>query len=391
MSFDFSKRVNRKGSNSVKWDMVEDRFSKSDLLPMWVADSDWPTAPAIIEAIQKRSEHGIFGYTFPDKELKGIIVNWLKKHYKWDIKEEWIVFSNGVVPSLNIAINSLTNPGDEVVLQSPVYYPFYSAITNNGCQIVNNQLEESNLEYSFDFDDLREKLNDTENYQSRAKALILCNPHNPVGRVWKEDELKKLGEICVENNLTIISDEIHSDFIYDNNKHIPIASINNDLRENTITFMAPSKSFNIAGLNSSFAIIPNKSLRKEFEVNKNGLVGSGNIFGLVAMKAAYSKGEEWLKEQLVYLEKNRDYAVDYINNKVSGIKTKKIEGSYLLWLDCRDLNLSQDELKDLFINEIKVALDPGDWFGKGGKGFMRLNLACPREVLKEGLEKIKGV
>lgn len=391
MSFDFSKRINRKGSNSVKWDMVEDRFGKNDLLPMWVADSDWPTAPAIVEAIQKRSEHGVFGYTFPDKELKEIIVNWVKKHYKWNIKKEWIVFSNGVVPSLNIAINAFTNPGDEVVLQSPVYYPFYSAITNNGCQIVNNQLKENNLEYSFDFDDLREKLTNTASYQSRAKALILCNPHNPVGRVWSKEELKKLGEICVKHNLKIISDEIHSDFIYDNNKHIPIASINNDFRENTITFMAPSKSFNIAGLNSSFAIIPNKDLRKEFEVNKNGLVGSGNIFGLEAMKAAYSKGEEWLKEQLAYLEENRDFAVDYINNKISGIKTKKIEGSYLLWLDCRDLNLSQDELKDLFINEIKVALDPGDWFGEGGKGFMRLNIACPREVLKEGLEKIKGV
>ncbi|MGM0409590.1 MAG: MalY/PatB family protein [Bacillota bacterium] len=391
MTFDFSKKIDRRGSNSVKWDMVEENFGRKDLLPMWVADSDWPTAPAIIEAIKKRSEHGVFGYTFPAKELKETIVNWVSKHYNWDIKKEWIVFSNGVVPSLNIAVNSFTNPGDEVVIQSPVYYPFYSAVTNNGCQIVNNQLKESNLEYSFNFDDLREKLKDKARSQSRAKALILCNPHNPVGRVWSEKELRELGKICIENNLKIISDEIHSDFIYDNNKHIPIASINSDFRENTLTFMAPSKTFNIAGLNSSFAIIPNKNLRKEFEINKNGLVGSGNIFGLVAMKAAYSKGEEWLKEQLDYLEENRDFAVDYINNNISEIKTKKIEGSYLLWLDCRDLNLSQEELKDLFINKVKVALDPGDWFGKGGEGFMRLNLACPRDTLKEGLEKIKGV
>lgn len=391
MTFDFSKRIDRRGSNSVKWDMIEENFGQKDLLPMWVADSDWPTAPAIIDAIRERTKHGVFGYTFPDKELKEIIVNWVSNHYNWDIKKEWIVFSNGVVPSLNIAINTFTNPGDEVVIQSPVYYPFYSAVTNNGCQIVNNQLKENDLEYSFDYEDLKEKLKDKARSQSRAKALILCNPHNPVGRVWSEKELRELGKICIEKDLKIISDEIHSDFIYDNNKHIPIASINSDFRENTVTFMAPSKTFNIAGLNSSFAIIPNEKLRKEFEVIKNGLVGSGNIFGLEAMKAAYSKGEEWLKEQLAYLEKNRDYAVDYINNKISRIKTKKIEGSYLLWLDCRDLNLSQEELKDLFINKVKVALDPGDWFGKGGEGFMRLNLACPRDTLKEGLEKIKGV
>ena len=390
MQSNFSKYIDRKGSNSVKWDKVSEFFGREDLLPMWVADSDWPTAPEIIKAIKERADHGIFGYSFPDEKLKETIVKWVKRNYDWDIKKEWIVFSNGVVPSINIAVSTFTNLGDEVIVQSPVYYPFYSAIKNNGAVIINNKLKENNGEYEFDLEDLKNKIKDSSRNLSRAKLLILCSPHNPVGRVWDKKELQELGQICVENNIKIISDEIHADFVYDDNKHIPIASLNNEFSQNTITFMAPSKTFNIAGLHSSFAVIENDDLRKEFTINKNGLVGAGNVFGLKAMEAAYSKGDEWLSEQIAYLEKNRDYAVNYINNKIPGIKCKKAEGTYLLWLDCRELELENDNLNEFFINKAQLALDPGDWFGEGGKGFMRMNLACPRSTLKEGLERLEN-
>lgn len=389
MEDSFSTYIDRKNSNSVKWDKVSDIFGSKDLLPMWVADSDWPTAPAVIDAIKARSEHGAFGYSFPDEKLKKVIVKWLKKHYNWDIKKEWIVFSNGVVPSLNIAVQSLTNNGDEVIIQPPVYYPFKSAVQNNGAVVINNQLRNDSGKYKFDFENLKNSLKDSSKELSRAKLLILCSPHNPVGRVWSQKELEELGEICLENNIKILSDEIHADFVYGDNKHTPIASLNEDLAQNTLTFMAPSKSFNIAGLNSSFVIIKNESLRKEFHVNKSGLVGTGNIFGLEAMKAAYQKGEKWLSEQLSYLDENMDYAVNYVNNKIPGISTKKPEGTYLLWLDCRKLDMTDQELQEFFIEEAELALDPGEWFGKGGSGFMRMNLACPRSTVKKGLEKLE--
>ena len=389
MEIDFSKYVERKGSNSVKWDMISETFGKEDLLPMWVADSDWPTSPSIIKAIKTRAEHGIFGYTFPDQKLKTIIVDWVKKHYDWDIKKEWIVFSNGVVPSLNIAVQTFTNNGDEVIIQPPVYYPFRSAVENNGAIVVNNQLKNINGKYKFDLKELKNILKDSPQKLSRAKLLILCSPHNPVGRVWEKEELAELGKICLENDVKILSDEIHADFVYDDKKHTPIASLNNEFSQNTLTFMAPSKTFNIAGLNSSFVIIENKKLRKEFKVNKNGLVGTGNIFGLVAMKASYQNGEKWLSEQLSYLNENMKFAVTYINENIPGITTRKSEGTYLLWLDCKELDFSDNQLENFFINEAKLALDPGTWFGKGGRGFMRMNLACPRSILKEGLDKLK--
>lgn len=389
METKFSTYVDRRDSNSVKWDMISETFGNEDLLPMWVADSDWPTAPSVIRAIKERTDHGIFGYTFPDQKLKNIIVDWVKKHYDWDIKKEWIVFSNGVVPSLNIAVQTFTNNGDEVIIQPPVYYPFRSAVENNGAVLINNQLKKENGNYKFDLKNLKNILKDSPRKLSRAKLLILCSPHNPVGRVWDKEELAELGRICIENDVKILADEIHADFVYEDKKHIPIASLNNELSQNTITFMAPSKTFNIAGLNSSFVIIENEKLRKEFMVNKNGLVGTGNIFGLVAMKAAYQNGEKWLSEQLSYLNDNMKFAVNYINKNIPGITTRKSEGTYLLWLDCSGLGLSDNKLKEFFINKASLALDPGLWFGQGGSGYMRMNLACPRSTLKKGLENLK--
>lgn len=389
MANHFSQYIERKGTNSAKWDLASETFGKEGLLPMWVADSDWPTAPPIIEAIKERTEHGIFGYSFPSDNLKETIVDWIDDHYGWQIKKEWIVFSSGVVPSLNIAVRTFTNPGDEVIIQSPVYYPFYSAIKNNGTVIINNQLKEDKGYYQFNFEDLKEKLKGSSRSPSRAKMLILCSPHNPVGRVWEKEELRELGEICLENDIKVISDEIHADFIYGDNKHIPFASISEDFAENSLTFMAPSKTFNIAGFHTSFAVIPDDRLRKEFEINKNGVVGGGNIFGLTAMEAAYSKGDEWLEAQIDYLKANMDFAVEYINNNIPKIKTVNPEGTYLLWLDCNELGFGVEKLNKFFIKEVELALDPGSWFGHGGKGFMRMNLACPRSILKEGLARLE--
>ena len=303
MKYNFSEKIDRTNTDSAKWDYMDEIFGSEDLIPMWVADSDWPTAPSIIKALKERVEHGVFGYTSPGDRLNEVIVRWIKDHYNWSIDPEWIVHGNGVVPSINIAIKAYTNPGDEVILQSPVYYPFYSSIQDNGTHVINNQLKLKEGRYYFDLDDLKQKLQDTPHKTSRAKVLILCSPHNPVGRVWDKDELKELSKICFNNNLMIISDEIHADFTYDK-EHIPLASISEELAQNTITLMAPSKTFNIAGLHTSFAVIPNKNIRREFTIHKNGYMGSGGVLGLTAMEAAYSNGGDWLKEQLCYLKEN---------------------------------------------------------------------------------------
>jgi len=386
MEYNFSRIINRKGSNSSKWDNIKNVFGTEDLLPMWVADSDWPTAPVILEAMRKRLEHGIFGYTFPGEELNDVIVKWVKRRYKWDIKADWIVYTNGVVNSLNIAIKSWTHPGDDVIVQTPVYYPFFTSIKNNGCNILNNVLIYDNGKYIIDFEDLELKLKDAE---KRIKLLILCNPHNPVSRVWTEEEQKRLGELSLKYNVLVISDEIHADFIFKGYQHIPFASISSDFARNSITFMAPSKTFNIAGLSTSLAIISDPYLRKEFMDMKAGILNEGNIFGLTAMKAAYENGEDWLEAQLDYLEGNKDFAIKYINEEIPQIKVAKIEGTYLLWLDFRALKLAQKDLNEMFLNVARLGLDFGDWFGPGGEGFARFNLAAPRSIIEDGLQRIK--
>jgi cystathionine beta-lyase len=389
MKYNFSQELERRNTGSIKWDNLKEKFGREDILPMWVADSDWRTAPSIIEAIQKRVEHGVFGYTTPEKSLNKVIVNWINKRYNWDIKPEWIVHANGVVPSINIAINAMTSPGDEVILQSPVYHPFFSSIKNNGTHLINNQLKLENGSYYFNFQDLKDKLQDNPLEPSRAKLLILCNPHNPVGRAWNREELEELGDICLEKNITMISDEIHADFYYEENSHLPLASINEDLAQNSFSFFAPSKAFNIAGFHTSFAVIPNRDLRRKFMIYKDGYMGTGGIIGLTAMEAAYSKGEDWLDEQLSYLNGNIEYALNFIRKNISEIKPVIPEATYLLWLDCRQLNLGSEELNNFFIEKVGLALDPGHWFGSGGQGFMRMNLACPRTVVEKGLKQLE--
>ncbi|MCF8008779.1 MAG: pyridoxal phosphate-dependent aminotransferase [Halanaerobiales bacterium] len=390
MKYNFDRLIDRTNTNSVKWDLTDQVFNKDKCLPLWVADSDWETAPEIKEAIKKRVKHGVYGYTYPSYELKEVIKKWVKSHYSWDIKTDWIVFANGVVPSINISIRALTVPGDGIIIQTPVYLPFISTVKNTGRQIVDNQLINRQSYFEIDFDDLKKQLNN-ENKDSckRARLLLFCAPHNPVGRVWKKEELNKLNEIVLENDLVLVSDEIHSDFVYGDNQHIPAASLSKEIADKSITLMAPSKTFNIAGLSSSFAIIPNKKIREKFLSIKDHLVGRGNIFGLTAMKAAYSRGNEWLQAQLKYIEENIEFTTDYIDNNIPVVKYSKPQGTYLIWLDFRSIINCSETLNNQLVTEYNVALEPGNWFGESGAGFLRMNLATPRSNIKKALESIK--
>lgn len=389
MEYNFDKDVNRKNTDSVKWDKTDTVFDKEECLPLWVADSDWETAPEIIKAIEKRVKHGVFGYTYPSDKLSQTIVNWIKKHYNWETKKDWIVYANGVVPSINISIRALTIPGDGVLIQTPVYFPFISTVKNTGRQIVNNQLLNNDGYYTMDFNDLNESLSpDNEESCKRAEMFLLCNPHNPVGRVWKKQELQKLNKIIINNDLILVSDEIHSDFIYQDKKHIPPASLSKEIEQRSITLMAPSKTFNIAGLHTSFAVIPNEKLRRKFLSVKDHLVGNGNIIGLTAMEAAYSKGEKWLEAQLEYLWDNINYTADYLDEHMPRVKYSIPEGTYLLWLDFREYGNCSETINKRLVEKYSVALEPGNWFGEGGAGFLRMNIATQRDKIKKALDGI---
>lgn len=384
MKYNFDEIINRKGSNSIKYDLCDKIFGTSDLIPMWVADMDFKTPDFIIKALEQRLKHPVLGYSLrPDSYYKSII-NWNKKKHNWNIKQEWISFSPGVVPGFNMAILALSKPGDKIIIQPPVYFPFFTAINNNNRIEVDNTLVLKNNYYDIDFDDLEEKMKD-------AKIFLLSNPHNPGGRVWTRAELKRIGEMCIKNDVIILSDEIHSDLIMKNHKHIPMASISEEIAERTICFMAPSKTFNIAGLSTSYLVISNEVLRKKYEqVVENLHVNFGNIFGTSALEAAYNFGEDWLKQLIDYVQANIDFAADYLKKNIPEIKLVRPEATYLLWLDCRDLNMSNEELKDFMINKAKLGLNDGPTFGPGGEGFQRMNVACPRSTLAIALDRIKN-
>ncbi len=414
----FDKIIDRRNTNSLKWDSCKRFFGSDDLLPMWVADSDWAAPQVVIEAIKARVGHGVFGYSEPGEGLNTVVVKWIKRRYGWNIKAEWLVYISGVVPAINVALKVFTGSGGNVVLQPPVYYPFFSAVRNSGANLIENQLryDQDQYKYKMDFNDLEEKLsnivitnsekpkhinqdinnnNDIDNNKFNknnnipSNILILCSPHNPIGRVWSKNELSRLADICLQYNYTIVSDEIHSDLIYTGNRHIPMASISDEIAQNTITMIAPSKTFNLAGLNAAVTIIPNSEMRRAFIKNMGGFVSSGNIIGYTAMKAAYSQGDNWLESQLKYLEENRDYVLEYINKNIPGIEVIKPEGTYLIWLDCRGLSLSNKGLEEFMVDKARVGLDVGTWFGSGGEGFMRINIACPRKLLEDGLSRIR--
>lgn len=376
MKYDFDKVIDRRGTDSAKWDM------RSDVLPVWVADMDFPAPPQVVDAIVERAKHGIYGYTiFSDKYYEAI-EEWVLKRHNWKIQREWITFSPGVVPGINMLVRALTQPGDKVILQSPVYYPFFAAVERNGSHILNNPLKFENGRYTIDFEDLRKKAKDP-----RATLLILCSPHNPVGRVWTKEELVELGTICVENGLTVIADEIHCDLVYKQYKHTPFASLADEFAQNSVTCISPSKTFNLAGLQTSVIIIPNPTLRQKF--NNVALLQRPNVFGAVALETAYKYGEEWLEQLLDYLKGNLELTKTFIKERIPQLRVIEPEGTYLLWIDCRALGMDPASLEKFMLEEAKIWFDEGYIFGPGGEGFERVNLACPRSILREMLSRLE--
>ncbi len=391
--YDFDKVIPRKNTDCAKWDAAQFLFGNSEVLPMWVADMDIPIAKPITEALRKRTEHEIYGYSLPEPaSVVESVVARLKRLYNWEVKPEWVQLTPGVVPSLYTTIRSLTVPGDTVIHQDPVYYPFWSAIEDNGCQVGNNPLKLVGDKYQIDFDDLKNQFLPKKRMgvmPSRVKAMILCNPHNPVGRVWTREELIRMGEIVIQNKAVMIADEIHCELLFSGQHHVPFATISDEFAQSSITCLAPSKTFNLAGLEASVVIIPNRELRDNFKKTRKGFLPSCNIFGLVAMEAAYRKGDVWLEQFLQYMQGNLDFLTDYFENRIPRIKVIQPEGTYLVWLDCRELGLGALDLENFMNQKAKVGLDHGLAFGPSGDGFERINIACPRSVLKEGLQRIE--
>jgi len=385
MQYDFDTVVSRENTSSVKYDLREKIFGKQDVIPMWVADMDFPTPPCIIDAIKSRLQHEILGYTLRPESFYESVTGWNMRRHNWPVMKEWISFSPGVVPALNLIVMAFTEPGDKIIVQPPVYFPFFSAITNHGRIQVNNPLRYYNCGYTMDFNHLRTCIDD------RTRMFILCNPHNPTGNVWSRDDLLTIAGICMEKNIIMLSDEIHSDLVYEGYKHIPLASLSPDIAARTITCMAPSKTFNLAGLSTSFLVIPDAGLRQKYDCTlENVHVGAGNIFGYTALAAGYDEGEDWLRQLMKYLQGNLDYLIDFMNRYIPQIKAIKPGATYMVWLDCRNLGMDKKELRDFMINTAGLGLSDGYLFGTEGEGFQRINIACPRSVLEQALNQLRN-
>lgn len=368
---------NRKNTNSYKWDFLKERFGSDDILPLWVADMDFKSPEKVLEKMEEISINGFFGYTFKNENFYNSIINWIYRKHNWKIEKENIFTTHGVVNGLSAAINTLTNENDKIIIQTPVYYPFFHVIENNRREILRNPLVIENGEYKIDFDNLNKIIDD------KTKIFILCSPHNPVGRVWNKSELDQIADFVLKNNLILLSDEIHADLIFKSHKHIPIANISKDIANKTITFMAPSKTFNLPGLETSFAIIENEEYIEKFNNTINAWsIGGNNIYGIFATQTAYNHGEEWLKDVLDYIHENYIYLKEFFSKNMPQIETYPLEGTYLMWINCNKLNMSNEELDKFFIEEVKVGLNPGHIFGEEGNGFQRINIACPRKNLE---------
>jgi cystathionine beta-lyase len=397
MKYNFNSEVSRRDSNSVKWEFIQSGedllewdhtdccFGEDRVLPMWVADMDFPSPTPVVDAVVARAQHGIYGYTAPTQAFYQSVLRWMQRRHGWEIKPEWICITPGVVPALNMLVRAFVSPGDRVLIQPPVYYPFYKAVENNGAELALNPLIYEDGRYRMDFADLEDKCRDP-----KVKLAILCSPHNPVGRVWTKDELVRFGEICLESEVLVVSDEIHADLVYKGHVFTPFANISEAFARNSITCTSPSKAFNLAGLQTSCIVIPDSNLRTKFAriLQCNGLFGIGP-FGVVALQAAYDHGEQWLEKLLEYLEGNLAYLEEYVAEHIPQLTVVHPEGTYLVWLDCRSLQLDKLELKRLMLEEARVYLDEGFIFGPEGEGFERINIACPREILVEALDRIR--
>jgi cystathionine beta-lyase len=385
MVYNFDEKINREGTESVKYDLRNNVFGKADVIPMWVADMDFRTPDFIREAVIERAKYDVYGYTFREDAYFEAIAAWIRRRHQWDVRKEWMTYTPGVVAAFNMAVLGLTKEGDEVIIQPPVYPPFFHAVESHGRKLVTNPLIDTDDGFIMDYELL-------EKQAKTAKMLILSNPHNPVGRCWTRDELKRLGDICMRNNVLVFSDEIHCDLVLPGHKHVPFASVCEEFAQHSLTAHAASKTFNLAGMATSTIIVPNEELRKKYV----GFVESteihlGNIFGKIATKTAMEKGEEWLQQLLVYIQGNIDYVVDYINKELPKIRVHRAEATYMLWLDFSAYNLDNKELNHKMIFEAGLGLNNGKEFGKQGEKCLRINLACPRSVVAEAMKRIKEV
>lgn len=384
MKYDFDKVVERSNTASVKWDATEELFGEKELLPLWVADMDFKVPDEVVKAIQSQAEHGIFGYTTRKPSYYEAIIDWMKDHHNWVIEKEWICHSPGVVTALNLIVQAFSEPGDKIIVQPPVYYPFMKAIQNHDRQVVYNPLLFNEGRFEMDFEDLISKID------SSVKIILLCNPQNPGGRVWTESELKRLGDICLERGVLVVSDEIHQDLVFKPGKHIPFSAISEQFADNSIICTAPSKTFNLAGLQTSNIIISNKALREKFVMEGDKYaVTMSNSFGALATEAAYNYGGQWLEEVLDYVEGNLHFITKYFKSNLPVLKVLPLEATYLAWIDCRELGLTPEELEKLFLSKAKVALNQGYVFGPGGEGFVRMNLACSRSTVEKAAQQMK--
>ncbi len=384
MSYDFNNIVDRKNTNSLKYDFAIERGKPSDITPLWVADMDFQAPQEVLDAIHQSVSHGIFGYSEVKRDYFDAIHAWFHDRFDWDTKEAWLIKTPGVVFAIALAIKSLTKEGDGVLIQQPVYYPFSETIKLNNRKLVVNSLNYEDHQYTIDFDDFEQKI-----ISENIKIFILCNPHNPVGRVWTVEELTRLGNICLKHHVIVISDEIHCDFTYPGFVHTVFANINEDFAQNSIICTAPSKTFNLAGLQTSNIFIKNEVTRKKMkqELERSGY-SQLNTIGLVACKAAYEFGDPWLKDLKAYLYENLNYTREYLISNLPEITLVEPQGTYLIWLDFSKLNLSKKEMEDLIVHKAKLWLDPGHIFGKDGDGFERINIACPREILAKSLVQL---
>lgn len=378
MKYDFDKTIDRRATNSYKWDSATE-----GVLPMWVADMDFRTAPAIIDALQKRVAHGIFGYTRVPDAYYDAVTSWFSRRHGWDIDREWIIYTSGVVPAVSAVIKALTVPGDKVIVQTPVYNCFFSSIRNNGCEIVSNPLRRTADTYEMDFDALERCAADP-----RAKVMLLCNPHNPAGRVWTPDELTRLGNICLRNGVTVVADEIHCELVYQGFKYTPFASLSDAFLHRSVTCVSPSKAFNIAGLQIANIVAFDNDLRSRIDkaININE-VCDVNPFGVAATIAAYNEGEEWLNQLVDYLHGNYEAMAEFCRRELPEFPITRLEGTYLVWMDCSSLGMPSDALERALLDDARLWLNAGTMYGAEGEGYMRWNIACPRSVMLDGLNR----
>jgi len=383
--FDFETVVERRGTSCVKWDQTGERFGVKDLFPMWVADMDFKAPEEVIQALRERVEHGIYGYTFHPESCWEAVTGWIARRHGWTVpSRDWYVPTPGVVPALATTLLAFTQPGDRIIMQTPVYHPFWWVIESNGRKVSANSMPFDGTRFSLDLEDLERRAADP-----RAKVLFFCSPHNPSGRVWTKEELSAVADICLRHDLLLVSDEIHADIVYAPNRHVPIATLSPEIAERTITCMAPSKTFNIAGLASSYAVIPNPKTRAVFKAFlHDNLDLSVNVFGITAMEAAYRHGGPWLDALLDVLSGNLEFADRFMRESIPGMKLVKPEGTYIPFVDCRGMGMEPVALQDFLMNRAGVAMNDGTMFGPEGAGFARLNVATPRALLEEGLGRI---